>query len=320
MIFMDKKDEASISIMKIIGISLIIILIFGVTVMATEIDIRSVEITMANGYTMTVVTTKTNVEEILEDNNIVVEDDERVTPSLDDEITDSNKIIITNKSEQEVQIAKLSESGVDTSIDEILKSYSPIIEKIVVEQETIPYETITKDASQGSEDTKNKVIQQGEDGIKEITYKVKYQNEEEIEKIKLSETVVKEPVNKIVQVQRNITSRSGSTVAKTATTTASTGTATGPTRIFKVTAYCSCAKCCGKVTGRTASGTHATAGQTVAASGQFAFGTKLNINGQEYTVEDRGGAIQGNRIDIYMNSHAEAVAWGVKYLPVQVVE
>ena len=320
MIFMDKKDEASISIMKIIGISLIIILIFGVTVMATEIDIRSVEITMANGYKMTVVTTKTNVEEILEDNNIVVEDDERVTPSLDDEITDSNKIVITNKSEQEVQIAKLSESGVETSIDEILKSYSPIIEKIVVEQETIPYETITKDASQGSEDTKNKVIQQGEDGIREITYKIKYQNEEEIEKIKLSETVVKEPVNKIVQVQRNITSRAGSTVAKTANNNASTGTPTGPTRIFKVTAYCSCAKCCGKVTGRTASGTHAVAGQTVAASGQFAFGTKLNINGQEYTVEDRGGAIQGNRIDIYMNSHAEAVAWGVKYLPVQVVE
>lgn len=320
MIFMDKKDEASISIMKIIGISLIIILVFGVTVMATEIDIRSVQITMANGYTMTVVTTKTNVEEILEDNNIVVEDDERVTPSLDDEITDSNKIVITNKSEQEVQIAKLSESGVDTSIDEILKSYSPIIEKIVVEQETIPYETITKDASQGSEDTKNKVIQQGEDGIKEITYKVKYQNEEEIEKTKLSETVVKEPVNKIVQVQRNITSRSGSTVAKTATNTASASTATGPTKIFKVTAYCSCAKCCGKVTGRTASGSHAVAGKTVAASGQFSFGTKLNINGQEYTVEDRGGAIQGNRIDIYMNSHAEAVAWGVKYLPVQVVE
>ena len=191
MIFMDKKDEASISIMKIIGISLIFILIFGVTVMATEIDIRSVQITMANGYTMTVVTTKTSVEEILEDNNIVVEDDERVTPSLDDEITDSNKIVITSKSEQEVQIAKLSESGVETSLDEILKSYSPIIEKIVVEQETIPYETITKDAAQGSEDTKNKVIQQGEDGIKEITYKVKYQNEEEIEKIKLSETVVK---------------------------------------------------------------------------------------------------------------------------------
>ena len=310
---MDKRDEASVSIMKVIVISLILILIFGVSVMATEIDIRSVQITMSNGYTMTVVTTKTSVEEILEDNNIVVEEDERVTPSLESEITENNKIVITNKSEQEVQIAKISESGLETTLDEILKSYSPIIEKIVVEQETIPYETITKDASQGSTDIKNKVIQQGEDGIREITYKIKYQNEEEIEKIKLSENVIKEPVNKIVQVQKNITSRAGSsTVANT--------THTGTTKIFKVTAYCSCAKCCGKTTGRTASGTKATAGHTVAASGQFSFGTKLMINGQEYTVEDRGGAIQGNRIDIYMNSHVEAVAWGVKYLPVQVVQ
>ena len=313
MVFMYKKDGASISIVKIIGISLILILILGVGVMATEIDIRSVEITMANGYKMTVVTTKTNVEEILEDNNIVIEDDERVTPSLDDEITESNKITITNKSEQEVQIAKISESGVQTSLDEILKSYSPIIEKIVVEQEKIPYETITKDASQGSTDIKNKVIQQGEDGIKEITYKIKYQNEEEIEKIKLSENVIKEPINKIVQVQKNITSRA-------ANNTVTNATHTGTTKIFKVTAYCSCAKCCGKTTGRTASGTKATAGHTVAASGQFSFGTKLMINGQEYTVEDRGGAIQGNRIDIYMNSHVDAVAWGVKYLPVQVVQ
>lgn len=310
MIFMSKKDRKPISIMKIIGVSLIFILIFGVSVMATEIDMRSVEITMSNGYKMTVVTTKTNVAEILKDNNIYLEDDEKVNPSLECDITESQEIVITNKSEQEVQVAKISESGIKTSLDEILKSYSPIIEKIVVEQEAIPYETITKDASQGATDKKNKVIQAGEDGIKEITYKVKYQNEEEIEKIKLSEQVIKEPVNKIVQIQRNITtSRSGSTI-----------TTTGETKIFKVTAYCSCSKCCGKQTGITASGTRATAGRTIATSGQYSFGTKLLINGNVYTVEDRGGAIQGNRIDIYMNSHAEALAWGVKYLPVQVAQ
>ena len=310
MIFMNKKDRGSISIMKIIGVSLIFILIFGISVMATEIDMKSVEITMSNGYTMTVVTTKTNVAEILRDNNIYIEEDERVNPSLESDITENQKIVITNKSEQEVQIARISESGIETSLDEILKSYSPIIEKIVVEQEVIPYETITKDASEGAADKKNKVIQSGEDGIKEITYKVKYQNDEEIEKIKLSETIIKEPVNKIVQIQKNVTtSRSGSTISTN-----------GETKIFKVTAYCSCSKCCGKQTGITASGTKATAGRTIAASGQFAFGTKLIINGKEYTVEDRGGAIQGNRIDIYMNSHAEALAWGVKYLPVQVAQ
>lgn len=310
MIFINKKDRGSISIMKIIGVSLIFVLIFGVSVMATEVDMKSVEITMSNGYTMTVITTKTNVAEILQDNNIYIEDDERVTPGLESDITESQKIVITNKSEQEVQIAKISESGIETSLDEILKSYSPIIEKIVIEQETIPYETITKDASAGATDKKNKIIQSGEDGIKEITYKIKYQNDEEIEKVKLSETIIKEPVNKIVQIQKNITtSRSGSTIP-----------ANGETKIFKITAYCSCAKCCGKQTGITASGTKATAGRTVAASSQYAFGTKLVINGKSYVVEDRGGAIQGNKIDIYMNSHAEALAWGVKYLPVQVVK
>ena len=136
MIFMDKKDGASISIMKIIGISLIFILIFGVSVMATEIDIRSVQITMANGYTMTVVTTKTNVEEILEDNNIVVEEDERVTPSLDSEITDNNKIVITNKSEQEVQIAKISEGKIKGIIEcntneEAIKNINKYEEKFI---------------------------------------------------------------------------------------------------------------------------------------------------------------------------------------------
>lgn len=315
MIFMNKKDSASISIMKIIGVSLIFILIFGVSVMATEIDIRSVEITMSNGYKMTVVTSKTNISEILEDNNIVIEEDERVSPDLDSEIGEDNKIVISNKSEQEVQIAKISESGIETTLDEILKSYTPIIEKIVVEQEAIPYETITKDASEGASDTKNKVIQQGEDGIKEITYKIKYQNDEEIERTKLSEQVVKEPVDKIVQVQKNVTTSRGSISRETTTTT------TGTTKIFKITAYCSCSKCCGKyASGYTSSGTKATAGRTVAASSQFAFGTKLIINGKEYTVEDRGGAITGNKIDIYMNTHAEALAWGVKYLPVQVVE
>ena len=315
MIFMNKKDSGSISIMKIIGISLIFILIFGVSVMATEIDIRSVEITMSNGYTMTVVTTKTNVAEILKDNNIYIEEDERVNPSLESNITEEQKITITNKSEQEVQIAKISESGIETSLDEILKSYSPIIEKIVVEQETIPYETITKDASEGVSDTKNKVIQQGEDGIKEITYKIKYQNDEEIERTKLSEQIIKEPVDKIVQVQKNVTTSRGSTSRET------TATVAGTTKIFKITAYCSCSKCCGKyASGYTSSGTKATAGRTVAASSQFAFGTKLIINGKEYTVEDRGGAITGNKIDIYMDTHAEALAWGVKYLPVQVVE
>ncbi len=82
---------------------------------------------------------------------------------------------------------------------------------------------------------------------------------------------------------------------------------------YKLTAYCACSKCCGKSDGITASGTKATAGRTVAASG-FSFGTELYINGNTYVVEDRG--VPSGVIDIYFDSHSEAMNFGVKYAKV----
>lgn len=88
---------------------------------------------------------------------------------------------------------------------------------------------------------------------------------------------------------------------------------------FKVTGYCSCVSCCGKSNGITASGTKAAAGRTIAAdTSRFPFGTKLKIGGHTYTVEDRGGAIHGNRIDMFFSSHSEALQWGVRYCTVYV--
>ena len=302
------EHKASIAIIKIICVSLILLALSGAGVIVMATQVKTVTITLASGYELEVITNKSNVEEILEENNIVLEENERVTPDLKEEITEDNKIVICDKSIQEIQVAKISESGIETTLDEILESYSPIIEKIVTVEEEIPYETITKDASTSGENTRNRVIQQGINGIKQVTYKIKYKNNQEIEKTFLSEVIIKQPVDKIVQVQNNITSRTSST------RNPGTGTA-----IYKVTGYCACVKCCGKTNGITASGTKATAGRTIAASGQFAFGTKLLINGTTYTVEDRGGAIKGNKIDVYFNTHAEALQWGVKYLPVQVV-
>lgn len=89
--------------------------------------------------------------------------------------------------------------------------------------------------------------------------------------------------------------------------------------MFKVTGYCSCSRCCGKSTGVTASGTVAKAGRTIAAdTSKISFGTKVVINGHTYTVEDRGGAINGNRIDIFFSSHSKALQWGVRYCKVYV--
>ena len=56
-----------------------------------------------------------------------------------------------------------------------------------------------------------KVQKLNEEGKKEVTYRVKYQNDEEIERTEISSVVLEEPVNKIVQVRANqTTSRSSS--------------------------------------------------------------------------------------------------------------
>ena len=309
---MKREEKASISIMKIICVSIILILISGITVMAVNTDLKDITIILQNGYEMTALTSRSKVSDILSENNIILNEDQKTIPDLDSEISSGDTIKITDKSYNEVQIAKISEEGIETSLDQLLENYAPITEKIVVEQVVIPYETITKNTTGTSTDTTNKVVQEGKDGLKEVTYKIKYQNDVEIEKSVISEVVVQEPVDKIVQVQKKATSRA-STLPRTSSASSTGGT------VYKITAYCPCSKCCGKTNGRTASGTTATAGRTVAASSKFAFGTKLNIGGHVYTVEDRGGAINGNKIDIFVNTHAEALQWGVRYLNVSVV-
>ena len=312
---MKNEEKASISIMKIICIAIILILISGIGVMAVNTNLNDVKIVLHNGYEMTALTSKTKVSEILKENNIVLEENQKTIPDLESEISAGDSIRITDKSYNEVQIAEISGEGVEITLNQLLDNYAPITEKIVVEQVAIPFETVTKNATENTGNTTNKVLQEGKDGLKEVTYKVKYQNDVEIEKTVISEVVVQEPVNKIVQVKKTVTSRSSSLPRTNTTSASTTGTTT-----YKVTAYCSCSKCCGKTSGTTASGTKATPGRTVAASGNFAFGTKLNIGGHIYTVEDRGGAINGNKIDIFVGSHAEALQWGVRYLPVSVVQ
>lgn len=79
---------------------------------------------------------------------------------------------------------------------------------------------------------------------------------------------------------------------------------------YRISAYCPCEKCCLKSDGITASGTQATAGRTAAMNG-VPFGTKIVIDGHEYTIEDRGGGLGSKIIDIYFDTHEEALNSGL---------
>ena len=85
-------------------------------------------------------------------------------------------------------------------------------------------------------------------------------------------------------------------------------------RIFTVTAYCPCEKCCGAhANGYTATGEKAIQGVTIAADPDvLPMGTKIELDGHTYTVQDTGGAIAGYRLDLYFDSHEDALQWGVR--------
>jgi 3D (Asp-Asp-Asp) domain-containing protein len=114
-------------------------------------------------------------------------------------------------------------------------------------------------------------------------------------------------------------------------------------KVMEVTGYCNCGICCSweypwyslglfgspvisagpnkgkpKQVGRTAAGTHAAYG-TVAADPSMRFGTIVFIPGYGYgRVEDRGGAIKGDKLDLWFPTHTLAKKWGRKKVAVKI--
>lgn len=96
-----------------------------------------------------------------------------------------------------------------------------------------------------------------------------------------------------------------------------------PTEPFLInaSAYTAAADECGKNDGITASGLKVTEKRTLACPPQYPFGAKIAIEGYgTYTCEDRGGAIKGNHFDIYMETKAEAFAFGRRNLLAEIVQ
>lgn len=92
---------------------------------------------------------------------------------------------------------------------------------------------------------------------------------------------------------------------------------------FILTAYCPCAKCCG-IWGENRDvdecgnpivigsiGKRLLQGRSIAVDPRvIPYGTEILIDGHVYVAEDCGGAIKGNRIDVFFNDHESALNFG----------
>jgi 3D (Asp-Asp-Asp) domain-containing protein len=93
---------------------------------------------------------------------------------------------------------------------------------------------------------------------------------------------------------------------------------------FKLTAYCSCEICCGIWANNRPNGiVYGAIGEELKEGYSIAvdpnvipYKTEVIINGNVYKAQDCGGAIKGNRIDVYFENHNDALEFGVQYAEV----
>ena len=301
--------------------------------MAANSKLNNVKIILSDGYEMDVLTSKTNISEILDENHIIVLPTEKVIPSLEEQISD-NKTIRISKNTNSTEVQELVSE--ELSMEKVLQDYNSVTEKIVKEQVTIAYETETKDYSTGNGKKQEKIVQNGIDGLKEISYKVKYLNDTEIEKVQISETIIKNPVNCVKEIRNKKvvvpTSRNSSSISTSSAPALTSGSSlaskvAGITpKVTSLNASAYCAASCGGNT-KTASGATARAWYTVAAGKGYAMGTILYIpyfanqpNGGWFIVQDRGGAITNSKLDVYMNSYSECIQFGRRNLECYIYE
>lgn len=238
------------------------------------------------------------------------------------------KEAIQTKEEQVAQekeeIVALQQESADkqAAVEELVEAtYQQIREyqEDIQSQQTAENDLLTKISSQ--EDAINDLLRQAKEEEAAARLAAQQAAQAAAEKA-AQEAAAKEAAEKKSNSSTTTTTTTSNTAANTTTSTTTTDSSDDTIDTsqgkylgrFKLTAYCGCSICCGKWSGGgTASGTTPTPGRTIAMAG-VPFGTKLSINGQIYTVEDRGTAY--GHVDIFMGSHSQALSFGMKYADV----
>lgn len=289
-----------------------------------------------NGKTKTVFTYEKTVGDFLKKEGIVLKNKDLVSPSLDEEINtdmkitisspksyhikDGNKTIIAEASgytvadvleNLNIKLNKLDR--VSLPLDEIAKEGMEIkIDRVVVEnienKIEIPFETESRENKDMFEGDKN-VITKGEVGQKTESLKNTYVNGVLETTEVLKSEITKDPVKEVVEVG-----------TKKAAATPN-GKNAKRVIVMQATAYDPSAG------SKTAMGTRARVGAVAVDPRVIPLGSKLYIESMDgfasygyATAEDTGGAIKGNRIDLFYNSNAEANRFGRRNVKVYVLD
>lgn len=299
---------------------------------------RQIEITV-DGEIQTINTTEHLVSEILAKANVQINEHDAITPAADAEVGPNNKIAIEKAFEvtlldgnEEEKVWSTSTTvadflkqsniqlnefdRVERQMDEVVIPDS-VIKVVRVEKVTDVVEEATNFAVETKKDDsllkgKEKVVQAGEKGTVSRTYDVLKENGVEVSRNVISENVIKEPTKKVVAVG-----------TKVVTASVSRGATDSAGNEFYVTATAYTAYCNG-CSGVTTTGINLKSNPDVKVIAVdpkvIPLGSKVWVEGYGYAVAgDTGGAIKGNKIDLFMPSKSKAYDFGRKKVRIKVL-
>jgi uncharacterized protein YabE (DUF348 family) len=282
-------------------------------------------------------TTASTVEELIKEQNLELNEKDTLSHAPDTKIQEEMKIaierafplnLVVGGNEKQVwststtvadflgqQGVKLNElDRVEPGLEEKVQAQNTVhvirVEKVTdVVEEPVQFAVVTKKDDSLLEG-KEKVINQGKDGLISKQYEVTKENGKEIQRTLLSEKVVNEKTDQVVAVG-----------TKQLVAQVSRGNEGGEEVYVSATAYtASCNGC----SGTTATGINLkenpTAKVIAVDPSIIPLGSKVHVEGYGYAVAaDKGGAIKGNKIDVFFPSKSDAYRWGVKQVKVRVL-
>ncbi len=290
-------------------------------------------------------TNANTVKELLSENEIKVGEHDKVQPGLSEKVTGNMNVkidtafslkFLNGGKEQKVwststtvadflkqQGITLKDSDrVEPGLGEIVKANDVVnvvrVEKVTdVVEETKNFTVISKkdsDLSKGKE----KVVQEGKHGKIEKKFEIVKENGKEVSRKLVSEKVVEESQDKIVNIGTKVLVAQ---VSRGSSSSSSSASSDGREFYVSSTAYtASCNGC----SGHTATGINLKSNPNVKViavdPSVIPLGTKVYVEGYGYAVAaDTGGAIKGNKIDVFFSSKSDAYRWGRKTIKVKIL-
>ena len=345
--FISSKDLLKrLDVKGFIAILLAAILLMGVGFTAAKKEV----IIVCDGQETKVSTYAKTVGEVLESQDIEIIAEDKVIPGLDEKLEKNTTIVVEKAFEitlidgdkeqnitttektvinllKTLNIELAEEDRIEPAIDSNLLpgdkiKITRITSETLVEEHEIPFQTTIKH-NDNMDHGKTKKIKDGETGIKEVQFKVTYEDGVEIEREIIEEKVIKEATNEIIEkgTARYLVTSRGSKPRKYK-----------DVMIMEATAYIADYASTGKKPGDkyfgiTASGTKARPGVVAVDPRVIPMGTKLYIESMDgtasygnATAEDTGGAIKGEKIDLFFPTSQEVKQFGRRNVKVYILD